>query len=139
MSLYRHFYSSKTCSENTSQQIDFLFQLGKYIALNKLPVHTHLGAKEQLSKENEELKQSKEELEVRMNALKSQYEGRLMRLDRELREMRESQAYSETREEPQEQSGAKVRNGHKGLRSEVTEHRNIYCQGHRCIYKEMNC
>lgn len=74
-----------------------------------LPVHAHLGAKEQLTKENEELKQNKEELEVRMNALKSQYEGRLLRLDRELREMKE----------PQEQSGAKVCS-----QSEAAEHRN---------------
>lgn len=66
------------------------------------------GAKEQLSHEIEELKQSKEELEVRMNALKSQYEGRLLRVDRELRELRETQMHSEPREEPQDQSGAKV-------------------------------
>uniref|UniRef100_A0A671VEW7 Translocated promoter region, nuclear basket protein n=1 Tax=Sparus aurata TaxID=8175 RepID=A0A671VEW7_SPAAU len=66
------------------------------------------SAKEQLSQEVEELKQSKEEVEVRMNALKSQYEGRFLRLDRELRELRETQAQTETREEPQDQSGAKV-------------------------------
>ncbi len=67
------------------------------------------GTKEQLSQEIEELKQSKEELEVRMNALKSQYEGRLLRLDRELRELRETHAHSDPREEPQDQPGAKVR------------------------------
>uniref|UniRef100_A0A3B4G672 Nucleoprotein TPR n=1 Tax=Pundamilia nyererei TaxID=303518 RepID=A0A3B4G672_9CICH len=66
------------------------------------------GAKEQLSQEVEELKQSKEELEVRMNALKSQYEGRLLRLDRELRERRETQTHSDAREETQDQSGAKM-------------------------------
>ncbi|XP_010795698.1 nucleoprotein TPR-like, partial [Notothenia coriiceps] len=54
------------------------------------------------------MKQSKEELEVRMNALKSQYEGRLLRLDRELRELRGTQAQSDPREEPQDQSGAKA-------------------------------
>lgn len=64
-----------------------------------------LGAKEKLSQEVEELKQTKEELEVRMNALKSQYEGRILRLERELRE---TQAHSDSREEPQDQSGAKV-------------------------------
>uniref|UniRef100_A0A3Q3IRA9 Nucleoprotein TPR n=1 Tax=Monopterus albus TaxID=43700 RepID=A0A3Q3IRA9_MONAL len=63
--------------------------------------------KEQLSQEIEEVKQSKEELEVRMNALKSQYEGRILRLDRELRELREMPAYTESREEPQDQSGPK--------------------------------
>ena len=54
------------------------------------------------------MKQNKEELEVRMNALKSQYEGRLLRLDRELRELRETQAHSDPRDEPQDQTGAKV-------------------------------
>lgn len=43
-----------------------------------------------------------------MNALKSQYDGRLLRLDRELRELRETQVHSDPREEPQDQSGAKV-------------------------------
>uniref|UniRef100_A0A8P4GAN9 Translocated promoter region a, nuclear basket protein n=1 Tax=Dicentrarchus labrax TaxID=13489 RepID=A0A8P4GAN9_DICLA len=69
---------------------------------------TKISAKEQLSQEIEELKQNKEELEVRMNALKSQYEGRFLRLDRELRELKETQAHSDPREEPQDQSGAKV-------------------------------
>uniref|UniRef100_A0A3B4B2R2 Uncharacterized protein n=1 Tax=Periophthalmus magnuspinnatus TaxID=409849 RepID=A0A3B4B2R2_9GOBI len=63
------------------------------------------SAKEQLSKELEELKQDKEEQEVRMNAIKSQYEMRLVRLDRELRELRENQ--TEPREEPQDQGAAK--------------------------------
>uniref|UniRef100_A0A3Q1C8H4 Nucleoprotein TPR n=1 Tax=Amphiprion ocellaris TaxID=80972 RepID=A0A3Q1C8H4_AMPOC len=66
------------------------------------------SAKEQLSQEIEELKQNKEEMEVRMNALKSQYEGRLLRLDRELRELRETQTHPDSREEPQDQSGTKV-------------------------------
>lgn len=70
------------------------------------------GAKEKLSQEVEELKQTKEELEVRMNALKSQYEGRILRLERELRE---SQAHSESREEPQDQSGTKVQHQHRGV------------------------
>lgn len=67
-----------------------------------------VGAKEHLSREVEELKQNKEELEVRLNALKSQYEGRLLRLDRELRELRETQIHADSRDEPQDQSGAKV-------------------------------
>ncbi|XP_007565176.1 nucleoprotein TPR isoform X1 [Poecilia formosa] len=73
----------------------------------KLKINQVNSAKEQLSQENEELKQSKEELEVRMNALKSQYEGRLLRMDRELRELRETQAHSDGREETQDQGGAK--------------------------------
>ncbi|XP_043990066.1 nucleoprotein TPR isoform X2 [Gambusia affinis] len=74
----------------------------------KLKIGQVNSAKEQLSQENEELKQSKEELEVRMNALKSQYEGRLLRMDRELRELRETQAHSDVREETQDQGGAKL-------------------------------
>ncbi|XP_074544263.1 nucleoprotein TPR-like isoform X2 [Halichoeres trimaculatus] len=66
------------------------------------------SAKEQLSQEIEELKQNKEELEVRMNALKSQYEGRLLRMDKELRELRGMQTHPDSREEPQDHSGAKV-------------------------------
>uniref|UniRef100_A0A3B3VZB4 Translocated promoter region, nuclear basket protein n=1 Tax=Poecilia latipinna TaxID=48699 RepID=A0A3B3VZB4_9TELE len=73
-----------------------------------------LGAKlkinqvnKQLSQENEELKQSKEELEVRMNALKSQYEGRLLRMDRELRELRETQQSDQPRSSDQRQISLK--------------------------------
>nr|XP_019964353.1 PREDICTED: nucleoprotein TPR-like isoform X2 [Paralichthys olivaceus] len=74
----------------------------------KTKISQLISAKEQLSKETEELKQNKEELEGRVNALKSQYEGRILRLDRELRELKETQTHSEPREEPQDQSGAKV-------------------------------
>ncbi|XP_053549834.1 LOW QUALITY PROTEIN: nucleoprotein TPR [Bombina bombina] len=65
------------------------------------------GSKEQLTKENEELKQriasmeqQREELDVRMSALKSQYEGRICRLERELREQQER--HLEQRDEAQE-------------------------------------
>ncbi|XP_048802598.1 nucleoprotein TPR isoform X3 [Lagopus muta] len=65
------------------------------------------GTKEQLTKENEEWKQKsnsleeqKTELEVRMSALKSQYEGRICRLERELREQQER--HHEQRDEPAE-------------------------------------
>ena len=66
------------------------------------------GVKEQQAKEIEELKQTREEQDVRLSALKSQYEGRLLRQDRELRELRETQAHAEPREETQEQSTSKV-------------------------------
>lgn len=66
-----------------------------------------LGTKEQLTKENDEWKQKsialeeqKTELEVRMSALKSQYEGRICRLERELREQQER--HHEQRDEPPE-------------------------------------
>uniref|UniRef100_A0A8C9TZ21 Nucleoprotein TPR n=1 Tax=Scleropages formosus TaxID=113540 RepID=A0A8C9TZ21_SCLFO len=63
-----------------------------------------VGAKEQLSREVEELKLQREELEVRLGALKSQYEGRLSRQERELRDLREQQErHGEQRDEPQEQ------------------------------------
>ncbi|XP_054835296.1 nucleoprotein TPR isoform X2 [Eublepharis macularius] len=65
------------------------------------------GAKEQLTKESDEWKQKssaleeqKTELEVRMSALKSQYEGRICRLERELREQQER--HHEQRDEPPE-------------------------------------
>ncbi|XP_007667180.1 nucleoprotein TPR isoform X1 [Ornithorhynchus anatinus] len=65
------------------------------------------GVKDQLTKENEELKQrngaldqQKDELDVRMTALKSQYESRISRLERELREQQER--HHEQRDEPQE-------------------------------------
>uniref|UniRef100_A0A8C5SFS3 Translocated promoter region, nuclear basket protein n=1 Tax=Laticauda laticaudata TaxID=8630 RepID=A0A8C5SFS3_LATLA len=65
------------------------------------------GVKDQLTKENEEWKQKsstleeqKTELEVRMSALKSQYEGRICRLERELREQQER--HHEQRDEPPE-------------------------------------
>ncbi|KFP73040.1 Nucleoprotein TPR, partial [Acanthisitta chloris] len=65
------------------------------------------GIVEQLTKENEEWKQKsssleeqKTELEVRMSALKSQYEGRICRLERELREQQER--HHEQRDEPPE-------------------------------------
>uniref|UniRef100_A0A3Q3IUV0 Nucleoprotein TPR n=1 Tax=Monopterus albus TaxID=43700 RepID=A0A3Q3IUV0_MONAL len=82
-------------------------KMRKAIMGAKTKINQLNSAKEQLSQEIEEVKQSKEELEVRMNALKSQYEGRILRLDRELRELREMPAYTESREEPQDQSGAK--------------------------------
>lgn len=67
------------------------------------------GAKEQLQKENEELKQQREELEVRVSALKSQYEGRLSRQERELRDLRGQQERQEQRDEPPEAGPSKVR------------------------------
>lgn len=47
-----------------------------------------------------------------MNALKSQFEGKCLRLERELKELRETQVHSDQREESPDQSGAKV---HAGL------------------------
>ncbi|XP_029970537.1 nucleoprotein TPR-like isoform X3 [Salarias fasciatus] len=101
---------TKSREEQLKQQMSDKEEKTKKVFMGaKTKINQLNTAKEKLSQEIEELKQSKEELEVRMNALKSQYEGRLLRQDRELRELRETQTHSEPREEPQDQSGAKVR------------------------------
>ncbi|XP_045392133.1 nucleoprotein TPR isoform X2 [Lemur catta] len=81
----------------------------KAIVAAKSKIAHLAGVKDQLTKENEELKQrngaldqQKDELDVRMTALKSQYEGRISRLERELREHQER--HLEQRDEPQEPS-----------------------------------
>uniref|UniRef100_A0A3P9KSI2 Nucleoprotein TPR n=1 Tax=Oryzias latipes TaxID=8090 RepID=A0A3P9KSI2_ORYLA len=66
------------------------------------------NTKDQLQKENEELKTQREELEVRVSALKSQYEGRLSRLERELRDLRGQQERQEQRDEPAEAGPSKT-------------------------------
>ena len=69
------------------------------------------ATKDSLQKEKE---QQREELEVRISALKSQYEGRLSRQERELRELRGQQERQEQRDEPQEAGPSKVRLGDGG-------------------------
>uniref|UniRef100_A0A667W9N7 Nucleoprotein TPR n=1 Tax=Myripristis murdjan TaxID=586833 RepID=A0A667W9N7_9TELE len=68
-----------------------------------------ITSKDQLQKENEELKQQREELEVRVSALKSQYEGRLSRQEREIRDLRGQQERQEQRDEPPEAGPSKQR------------------------------
>uniref|UniRef100_A0A673K8P6 Nucleoprotein TPR n=1 Tax=Sinocyclocheilus rhinocerous TaxID=307959 RepID=A0A673K8P6_9TELE len=81
----------------------------KAIVMAKQKISQLTGVKGQLQKENEELKQQKEEMEVRVSALKSQYEGRLSRQERELRDLREQQErHGEQRDEPPEQGSSKV-------------------------------
>uniref|UniRef100_A0A672I278 Translocated promoter region a, nuclear basket protein n=1 Tax=Salarias fasciatus TaxID=181472 RepID=A0A672I278_SALFA len=99
---------TKSREEQLKQQMSDKEEKTKKVFMGaKTKINQLNTAKEKLSQEIEELKQSKEELEVRMNALKSQYEGRLLRQDRELRELRETQTHSEPREEPQDQSGTR--------------------------------
>uniref|UniRef100_A0A8D2J779 Nucleoprotein TPR n=1 Tax=Varanus komodoensis TaxID=61221 RepID=A0A8D2J779_VARKO len=100
--------------EKTSQEEQLRQQVAekeektkKTLLAAKQRIHQLTGAKEQLTKENEELKQKsstleeqKSEMEVRMSALKSQYEGRICRLERELREQQER--HHEQRDEPAE-------------------------------------
>lgn len=54
------------------------------------------------------MKKQRDELEVRMSALKSQYEGRLSRQERELRDLRGHQERQEQRDEPAEAGPSKV-------------------------------
>uniref|UniRef100_A0A4W5RWH9 Nucleoprotein TPR n=1 Tax=Hucho hucho TaxID=62062 RepID=A0A4W5RWH9_9TELE len=73
-------------------------------------------AKEHLTKEVEELKQQREEQEVRLSALKSQYEGRLHRQDREIRELRDHRDEQPQRDESQDQGKNKVQALHPYIR-----------------------
>ncbi|XP_070816529.1 translocated promoter region b, nuclear basket protein isoform X2 [Chaetodon trifascialis] len=80
----------------------------KAIVCAKQKISQLMGTKNQLQKENEELKQQREELEVRVSALKSQYEGRLSRQERELRDLRGQQERQEQRDEPPEAGPSKT-------------------------------
>uniref|UniRef100_A0AAQ4RTB8 Nucleoprotein TPR n=1 Tax=Gasterosteus aculeatus aculeatus TaxID=481459 RepID=A0AAQ4RTB8_GASAC len=73
-----------------------------------------------LKQQQEELKQQREELEVRVSALKSQYEGRLSRQERELRDLRGQQERQEQRDEPPEAGPSKTQEQQRG-----TEQRQI--------------
>uniref|UniRef100_A0A665W816 Nucleoprotein TPR n=1 Tax=Echeneis naucrates TaxID=173247 RepID=A0A665W816_ECHNA len=107
---FEYLLESNNREEQLKQQMTEKEEKTKKAILGaKTKINQLNSAKEQLSEEINDLKQNKEELEVKMNALKSQYEGRLLRLDRELRELRETQTHTESREEPQDQGGAKPR------------------------------
>uniref|UniRef100_A0A672JJW8 Nucleoprotein TPR n=1 Tax=Salarias fasciatus TaxID=181472 RepID=A0A672JJW8_SALFA len=95
----------KTSQEDTLRQqaADREEKTRKALVLAKQKINQLMGAKDQLQKENEELKQQRDELEVRVSALKSQYEGRLSRQERELRDLRGHQERQEQRDEPPEQ------------------------------------
>uniref|UniRef100_A0A665W6N8 Nucleoprotein TPR n=1 Tax=Echeneis naucrates TaxID=173247 RepID=A0A665W6N8_ECHNA len=99
----------KTSQEDTlrQQMVDKEEKTRKAIVYAKQKINQLMGKmvasnKEQLKKENDELKQQREELEVRVSALKSQYEGRLSRQERELRDLRGQQERQEQRDEPPE-------------------------------------
>uniref|UniRef100_A0A4W6CZ57 Nucleoprotein TPR n=1 Tax=Lates calcarifer TaxID=8187 RepID=A0A4W6CZ57_LATCA len=80
----------------------------KAIVYAKQKINQLMATKDQLQKENDELKQQREELEVRVSALKSQYEGRLSRQERELRDLRGQQERQEQRDEPAEAGPSKT-------------------------------
>ncbi|KAK3516704.1 hypothetical protein QTP70_022497 [Hemibagrus guttatus] len=96
----------------------------KAIVGAKQKINHLVDVKGQLVKENEELKQQREELEVRINALRSQYEGRLSRQEKELRELRDlreqQERHVEQRDEPLEQGPSKTQEQQR-----TTEQRQI--------------
>ncbi|XP_054904526.1 translocated promoter region b, nuclear basket protein isoform X2 [Poeciliopsis prolifica] len=110
-----------TQEENLRQQMtekDEKTRKALLVARQKI---THVTAtKEQLQRENEELKQQREELEVRVSALRSQYEGRLSRQERELRDLRGQQERQEQRDEPPEAGPSKTQEQQR-----TTEQRQI--------------
>ncbi|XP_061747344.1 nucleoprotein TPR-like isoform X1 [Nerophis ophidion] len=106
--LQQELSDSKLREEQLRQQIaDKEEKTKKAFVGAKAKISQLNSARENLRKEVDEVKQSKEELEVRMSALKSQYEGRLLRLDKEMRDLRESQTHSDDNQD-QNQSGSKV-------------------------------
>uniref|UniRef100_A0A3B4WVR4 Nucleoprotein TPR n=1 Tax=Seriola lalandi dorsalis TaxID=1841481 RepID=A0A3B4WVR4_SERLL len=100
----------KTSQEDTlrQQMADKEEKTRKAIVYAKQKINQLMGTKDQLKKENDELKQQREELEVRVSALKSQYEGRLSRQERELRDLRGQQERQEQRDEPPEAGPSKT-------------------------------
>ncbi|XP_039984449.1 translocated promoter region b, nuclear basket protein [Xiphias gladius] len=100
----------KASQEDTlrQQMADKEEKTRKAIVYAKQKIGQLMGTKDQLQKENDELKQQREELEVRVSALKSQYEGRLSRQERELRDLRGQQERQEQRDEPPEAGPSKT-------------------------------
>uniref|UniRef100_A0A8C3AH63 Nucleoprotein TPR n=1 Tax=Cyclopterus lumpus TaxID=8103 RepID=A0A8C3AH63_CYCLU len=100
----------KAAHEDTlrQQMTDKEDKTRKAIVYAKQKINQLTSTKDQLHKDNEELKQQREELEVRVSALKSQYEGRLSRQERELRDLRGQQERQEQRDEPPEAGPCKT-------------------------------
>ncbi|XP_028856496.1 nucleoprotein TPR isoform X1 [Denticeps clupeoides] len=87
--------------EKLRQQVSEMTEKTKKAIMGaKQKINQLTSEREQIRKENDELKQQREEQDVRMSALKSQYEARLCRHEREMRELR-----GESRDEPQDQPG----------------------------------
>ncbi|XP_072245246.1 translocated promoter region b, nuclear basket protein isoform X3 [Leuresthes tenuis] len=100
----------KTSQEDTlrQQMAEKEEKTRKALVNAKQKINLLTGTKDQLQKENEELKQQRDEMEVRVSALKSQYEGRLSRQERELRDLRGHQERQEQRDEPPEAGPSKT-------------------------------
>ncbi|KAM4739914.1 translocated promoter region b, nuclear basket protein isoform 2-T2 [Anableps anableps] len=113
--------------EKTSQEESFRQQMAekdektrKALLVARQKISHVTATKDQLQRENEELKQQREELEVRVSALRSQYEGRLSRQERELRDLRGQQERQEQRDEPPEAGPSKTQEQQR-----TTEQRQI--------------
>uniref|UniRef100_A0A3B3ZHT3 Nucleoprotein TPR n=1 Tax=Periophthalmus magnuspinnatus TaxID=409849 RepID=A0A3B3ZHT3_9GOBI len=108
LSRLRQELQMKNSQEETQRQqmVDKEEKMKKALFFAKQKI-SQLMNKEQMQKENEELKQQREELEVRVSALKSQYEGRLSRQERELRDLRGHQESRDQRDEPAEAGPSK--------------------------------
>ncbi|KAK7133660.1 hypothetical protein R3I94_015507 [Phoxinus phoxinus] len=122
MRLRQELQDKSSQEERLKQQLtDKEERTKKAIVMAKQKISQLSSVKGQLQKENEELKQQKEELEVRVSALKSQYEGRLNRQERELRDLREQQErHGEQRDEQPEQGSSKTQEPQR-----TTEQRQI--------------
>uniref|UniRef100_A0A672ZI65 Nucleoprotein TPR n=1 Tax=Sphaeramia orbicularis TaxID=375764 RepID=A0A672ZI65_9TELE len=92
----------KVTQEETlrQQMADKEEKMRKAVVYARQKINQLMATKDQMQTENDELKQQREELEVRVSALKSQYEGRLSRQERELRDLRGQQERQEQRDEP---------------------------------------
>ncbi|XP_049576039.1 translocated promoter region b, nuclear basket protein isoform X3 [Syngnathus scovelli] len=96
------------------QMADKVEKTRKAMLFAKQRINQLLSAKDELQKENEELKQrfeeqkqQSDELEVRVSAIKSQYEGRFNRQERELRELRGQQERQDQKDESSEAGPSK--------------------------------
>ncbi|XP_061739540.1 translocated promoter region b, nuclear basket protein [Nerophis ophidion] len=100
----------KSSQEDTlrKQMTDKEEKTKKALVLAKQKISQITNTKDEIQRENEELKQQREELEVRVSAIKSQYEGRFNRQERELRELRGQQERQEQRDEPAEAGPSKT-------------------------------
>uniref|UniRef100_A0A672ZH31 Nucleoprotein TPR n=1 Tax=Sphaeramia orbicularis TaxID=375764 RepID=A0A672ZH31_9TELE len=100
----------KVTQEETlrQQMADKEEKMRKAVVYARQKINQLMATKDQMQTENDELKQQREELEVRVSALKSQYEGRLSRQERELRDLRGQQERQEQRDEPAEAGPSKT-------------------------------
>ncbi|XP_029003449.1 translocated promoter region b, nuclear basket protein isoform X2 [Betta splendens] len=122
MARLRQELQDKASQEETlrKQMSDKEEKCRKVIVGARQRINQLVATRDKLQNDNEELKQQREELEVRVSALKSQYEGRLSRQERELRDLRGQQERQEQRDEPAEAGPSKTQEQQR-----TTEQRQI--------------